>query len=235
MFRDLIISWPMALWGWLPLFFCFLVFVVQCVKWSRRLTPAKGQTRILMTFETSNFQESINGALTVSGVIVPLLCAAVAYFSLSTGSPRELVPLLASTMLFIVSVLVGLLNLCALPTVATDKLEITKEENGGFVPQFVAQLWLMAAGMIVLLVYFFGFFDPPRPEPATPPVAAVVLVQRPMVQAGMKAEEVKSAWGEPIAGGTDAATHWRYRTQNSEIVLELENGVVKAVTQRLVP
>jgi hypothetical protein len=219
---------------WVPLAIVVLLFRYYCRYYLEEIRAAPNKT---ICMRVDAFREPINAALTIGGIVVPLLCAAISFFALEEKiTPSQLVPLLCSTLLFVFSVLVGLWNIFSLTTAKGDDLKLTEKNNGGFVAQFIVQLALMFAGFIVLAVYFLWFFQPAagvvETPAADPPARAEANYgsDRPFLPVGTKEEQVRATWGRPAAISADGdRVTWRYHDPKMDFVVILRDGVVDSV------
>lgn len=222
----------LCLWG--PLLLVGVIFVGFCFAWRRKIRAATDR-KIVVRVDT--FREPISAALTVAGFVVPLLCGAIGYFALGVNvAPPKLIPLLGSALLLIFSVLVGLWNLFSLTAAKGENLEMTESHSGGFVAQFVVQLALMFEGFAIILVYFLWLFQPGAAGGSTTAngvsgrEGASYSIDRPLLQVGLKGEDVRAAWGRPDSVSSDGpATLWRYHGPKMEFVITLRDGTVDSV------
>src|ERR1700727_83819 len=121
MFRSLFFDSTMLLWAGIPILLAIVLFVAVLLLWWNRV---KSGHKFVYPGEV--FRNPINAALTVSGLFIPLLCGGISYFIENSVPPRQLVPLLAATILFGLSVMVGLWNLFSMTTFKykNDEIEI---------------------------------------------------------------------------------------------------------------
>src|SRR5437868_6817836 len=129
MFKDLLFNSEMLIWAGIPLLIAFLIFCLLCQYWEA--TVKKGA----IAYQPETLRAPINAALTVSGLILPLLCAAIEYLALQHVPPVKLIPLLAIVLLLALSMMVGLWNMFSMTACSGQTVTITTNFLTWFVPQ----------------------------------------------------------------------------------------------------
>ncbi|MEY2511029.1 MAG: hypothetical protein QOE26_1792 [Verrucomicrobiota bacterium] len=167
MFRNLLFRYEMLVWAGAPLLITLLVFCCQCLYWEA--VAKKGDVK----YNLETLRAPINTGVSVSGLILPLLCGAIGYLALQRMDPIKLIPLLAVSLLLGLSMMVGLWNMFSMTASRNDEITITTSFLTWFVPQIVAQLCLLFLSIIVLLIYVFFSFDLPLPGPSPKGVGQV--------------------------------------------------------------
>lgn len=194
MFGAELFTYEMLLALGVPLAFVGLITCLLGKYWRQRRREKPKE------YVSSTFREPINAALSVAAFSVPLLCALVGYL-VTTGVPaRSLVCLYASTILFALSVVVGLWNMFSLTATDGDKIKIDGENMWLFPAQVVSQFLLISLGGAVLVVYLTFFLEvSAKPAAADAMPAHPYFIAKPPVDISMKKSDIIASWGTPAA------------------------------------
>jgi hypothetical protein len=221
----------MLVWAGIPILITLVFFCLLGLYWEAKVKPPNESIK----YKTDTFTAPINSALSVTSLIMPLLCGAIGYLASQLVAPIELIPLLAIAGLLGLSIIVGLWNMFSLTASQNGEITITTKSLTWFVPQVVAQVCLLFSSVVVLLIYVFFFFDLPKPV-ASSNSRVASLIARPPISVGTQEGAITKAWGLPASvQSTDHGTEWHYPSSNSEFILSIDKGIVVSVTERKIP
>jgi hypothetical protein len=190
-----------------------------------------------VTLNWNAFAAPLNTAITVAGIVLPLIASLVAYSTGNLGKTySDLNLLFVSAALFLLTLLIGLWTAVGLATVVTNKDGVFTVDatSNTFYPAFlVAQLALLFSGFAVLLVHVASGLPLDQTAPDKTQLSRhVVLVVRTYPSTGMSPEQVRAMLGAPT---TEAQTQTRqtltYLTHNAELRLVIEDGAVVEMTE----
>ena len=204
-----------------------VIFTWQCVSWNAQL---KEKAR---KFGVAQFQQPIGASLTVAGFVIPLLCGSIAFLIAEAHPPRELIPLVVSVILFILSALAGLIVIFSLIEAdETGVLTVTNTRFGGIVAQFVLQLTLLVFAIGCVVGYFLFVFEIPSKKVSATSEASAIFINREHLRLGMTSLEVSSVWGRPNQiTDSDGILQWLYISSTGKITVTFSNGGVSKITE----
>lgn len=223
-----LISWSF----WVPTLGS-LVVIAALVVWMGRIW-SRGDP---VTLNWNAVSAPLNTAITVAGIVLPLVASLIAYSTGSLGKGyADLSLLFVSAAHFLLALLVGLWTAFGLATVVTNKDGVFTVDatNNTYYPAFlVAQLALLVLGFAVLLTHVADGLPLDQSAPDKAQLARQGLfVVRSYPSTGMSPEQVRAMLGAPTA---ETQTQGRqtliYLTHNAELRLIIEDGVIVEMTE----
>jgi hypothetical protein len=206
-------------WFGVPILITILVFVLLCWAWNKKTQKLRADT----------IMNPINTAITVASFIVPLQVAAIAYIvvTLEIVEGTTLTIIASSTLLFAVSVFVGLWNNFSLVTISDDSgtVEIKPGRSSYFPAQIVSQFTLVVLGLFLLLFIDTTEFLQKSPEVPKADDRKVILLSRPEVTHDTAVLELLSLWGKPdVKIEKDSATIFIYHADKSRYEIKTKRN-----------
>ncbi len=222
MFIDCILT----KWTIIPLAICVALTVIFFIIHFGSL-----KKRDKLELKSDAIRGPTNSAITVSGVLVPLVCALIAYL-VKEGVPKTaFAPFVGAILFLLLSIATGLWNLFSLTSAnSQDILEIKKDFCASLIPMFVLQLLLLFAALFVLALHFLITFQLPTANAQTSPTTDSVFIARHHPIVGMSASDLRGAWGIPeseskITNGVELT----YTALKSHFRIVIKADVVEAI------
>jgi hypothetical protein len=220
---EVFFSWSF----WLPVGAVLLV-VFMVAAWLVRLW-SRGNA---VTLNWNAFSAPLNTAITVAGIVLPLNASFIAYSTASLGKDyADVNKLFVSAAMFLLAVVVGLWTAFGLATAVSGKdgtFEVTASKNTHYPAFLVAQLLLLLAGFVWLLLHASDGLPIDRSAPSKDQLARQgVFVVRSYPSTGMSPEQVRAMLGAP---GSEAQPKsgvliYYYLTHNAELKLTFQDGI----------
>jgi len=229
MLNQIEFNWTTLRWFVWPAVVVIVGFAAIFLLW--RSVLKKGKT---CKYPAATLMAPINAALSVSGLIIPLLTALIAYLVQQGGTVSKLFPVVVSLGFAGLAVVAGLWNLFSMTSSDGESFEITKDKSALFVPCVVGQFLLLFNSFAVLVVFFlFSYQLEPQKASYTQVSQSPVLVARSPVRVGMDRTTLLASWGSPAKEETHGGTNvWRYEASESEFAIEIVNDKIQSVIER---
>lgn len=216
-----------------PIVFVFVLVFLIGHSW-RKDTRAK-------KLRADAFSGPATAAITVSGIVLPLIAALIAYSHGTLQQPaQELAPLVVSMVFFTLSVLVGLWVCFGLATIVEvdGTFPVTADLNTYYPATLVSQFLYLFSGVILLVIYSFtNLFEGPSAATPLQKGASTVSIVKPSISTGMSGADVTTLWGRPEKMGAimPGTSHWEYRSPQAVYLLVLKDNQVVEVVERKNP
>jgi hypothetical protein len=183
------------------------------------------------------FSSPSNNAVTVAGVVMPLIAGLFAY-SVSTlkQNPEQLSSLAASMVLMGLSIIFGLWISFSLATASGKEgtFQISAKKNTFYPAFLVSQLALLLLGFFLVVYYCFsGLSAPLNQKTEVVSKSTSISLFKPPLSVGTAEEDVIKIWGEPLERlATPQGEQLKYISIKSEFLIKIAGSEIVEITER---
>jgi hypothetical protein len=220
---------------WVPIVIALLfsigaVIIIGKV-WVRKVP---GETKVTLNSEA--LRSSINSGITVGGLVLPLAISLIAYLEVQLQqSQHDLAVLFASVVIIFLAVCAGVFNVYSIATLTqlNGGIEISATKSTYVPAQFVLQIVLLLAGLLMLAVFCFFFLNPSQVGAPASQAGYDLPILRSSLRVGQSMEEVEASWGRPSTRkDTPTESTLTYNTPTSVFTIAVRGGKVAVITER---